>query len=136
MDPVLSNKPFPLLVTQVRHRQGLVQILGQTDGATAALVERYLATVREQLEGGAPPAGRSLEAGQGVVVQREGAWHRARVVGAAAEGRVEVVMVDQGGHATIPLAAVRTGVHSQLSQVRGGENRIINRKRGKKVKKC
>ena len=51
MDPVLSNKPFPLLVTGVRHVQRLVQIIGQTDAATASLVERYLITVREQLDG-------------------------------------------------------------------------------------
>ena len=59
----MSNKPFPLLVTGVRHVQGLVQILGQTDAATASLVERYLITVREQLEGGIPPQPSALEAG-------------------------------------------------------------------------
>ena len=63
MDPVLSSKPFPLLVTGVRHIQGLVQIIGQTDGATASLVERYLITVRDQLEGGVPPQPNALEAG-------------------------------------------------------------------------
>ena len=59
----MSNKPFPLLVTGVRHVQGLVQIVGQTDAATASLVERYLITVREQLEGGVPPQASALEAG-------------------------------------------------------------------------
>ena len=59
----MSNKPFPLLVTGVRHVQGLVQIIGQTDAATASLVERYLITVREQLEGGIPPQQAALEAG-------------------------------------------------------------------------
>ena len=59
----MSNKPFPLLVTGVRHVQGLVQIIGQTDAATASLVERYLITVREQLEGGIPPQPSALEAG-------------------------------------------------------------------------
>ena len=63
MDPVLSNKPFPLLVTGVRHVQGLVLIIGQTDTATASLVERYLVTVREQLEGGVPPQASALESG-------------------------------------------------------------------------
>ena len=63
MDPVLSSKPFPLLVTGVRHVQGLVQIIGQTDAATASLVERYLVTVREQLEGGVPPQASALETG-------------------------------------------------------------------------
>ena len=63
MDPVLSNKPFPLLVTGVRHVQRLVQIIGQTDAATASLVERYLITVREQLDGGVPPQASALESG-------------------------------------------------------------------------
>ena len=51
------------MVTGVRHVQGLVQIIGQTDAATASLVERYLITVREQLEGGIPPQPSALEAG-------------------------------------------------------------------------
>ena len=63
MDPITSNKPFPLLVTRVLHQPGLIQIVGQTDAATASLVERYLVTVRDQLEGGHPPQASALEAG-------------------------------------------------------------------------
>lgn len=117
MDPALSSKPFPLAVTSVRHHHGLVQVLGTTDPATASLVERYLTTVQDQLEGGTPPQASGLEPGQGVVVRREGLWHRARVLAKVQEGKVQLLLMDQGITCTLGLGAVRTEVHSQLSQV-------------------
>ena len=72
--------------------------------------------------------------GQPVVVHRDGSWHRAKVrekifnsvltitnpqVGSppGPDGRVEVHLVDLGSTSVLPVAALRTGVHSQLSQV-------------------
>jgi hypothetical protein len=119
MDPILSNKPFPLRVTHVRHSPGLVHVLGQTDAATAVLVERYLAAVREQLEGGSPPRASALSAGQAVLARHQGGWHRARVLAPAAGTGVEVLLEDLGPACTLGLAALRTGVPGEVSRLPG-----------------
>ena len=92
-------------------------------GDCVQVVEKYLRTVRDQLEGGAAPQLSSLQVGQAIVARRPlgaagGSWCRARVVAVdSASTRVVVSLVDHGSTLPLPLANIRTGVHSQLSQV-------------------
>lgn len=81
-------------------------------------MEKYLKAVREQLEGGTAPQLVGLQVGQVVVARREKGWYRGKVVGLdSARGRVMVCLLDQGLTIPLPVANIRTGVHSQLSQV-------------------
>ena len=80
------------------------------------MVEKYLAAVEDQLEGGSPPLLTSLQVGQGIVARRGRGWYRGKVV-AVDSSRVVVSLVDQGATVSLALVNIRTGVHSQLSQV-------------------
>ena len=82
------------------------------------MVDKYLAAVEEQLVGGSPPQLSSLQAGQVVVVRREKGWFRGKVVAVdSSSKRVVVNLVDHGATVPLSLVNIRTGVHSQLSQL-------------------
>ena len=82
------------------------------------VVEKYLAAVEEQLSGGSPPQLSSLQAGQVIVVRRDRRWYRGKVVAVDnSSSRVVVFLVDHGATVPLSLVNIRTGVHSQLSQV-------------------
>ena len=82
------------------------------------VVEKYLAAVEEQLSGGSPPQLSSLQAGQVIVVRRDRRWYRGKVVAVDnSSNRVVVFLVDHGATVPLSLVNIRTGVHSQLSQV-------------------
>jgi len=118
MEPILNSKPFELFVTHVKKEHGLVKIFGQIDISTGQVVEKYLRAVHEQLEGGNAPQLTSLEVGQVIVASRDKSWYRAKVVSVdSTTSRVVVYMLDHGQTVPLPLASIRTGVHSQLSQV-------------------
>ena len=70
------------------------------------MVEKYLAAVEEQLEGGSPPLLSSLQVGQVIVVRRDRGWYRGKVVAVDSNSnRVVVFLVDHG--ATVPLALAK-----------------------------
>ena len=106
-----------------RYEHVTVSVGGVECGDCVQVVEKYLRTVRDQLEGGAAPQLSSLQVGQAIVARRQlgaagGSWCRARVVAVdSASTRVVVSLVDHGSTLPLPLANIRTGVHSQLSQV-------------------
>ena len=83
------------------------------------VVEKYLRAVQDQLEGGAAPQLGQLQVGQVVVARRQDrGWFRGKVVALdSASRRVVVSLIDHGNTVPLPLANIRTGVHSQLSQV-------------------
>ena len=82
------------------------------------VVEKYLTAVREQLEGGSAPHLVGLQVGQVIVARREQGWYRGKVVALdSASRRVVVFLLDHGLTLPLPVANIRTGVHSQLSQV-------------------
>ena len=118
MEPILNSKPFDLFVTHVKKEHGLVKIFGQVDVSTGQVVEKYLKAVQEQLEGGNAPQLASLEVGQVIVASRDKSWYRAKVVSVdSTTSRVVVYLLDLGQTVPLPLSNIRTGVHSQLSQV-------------------
>ena len=81
-------------------------------------MEKYLTAVRDQLEGGNAPQLVGLQVGQVIVARREKGWYRGKVVALdSASRRVVVFLLDQGLTLPLPVANIRTGVHSQLSQV-------------------
>ena len=82
------------------------------------MVEKYLAAVEDQLVGGSPPVLSSLQVGQVIVARRGRGWYRGKVVATdSSSSRVVVNLVDQGATVALALVNIRTGVHSQLSQV-------------------
>ena len=82
------------------------------------VVQKYLAAVEDQLEGGSPPVLASLQVGQVIVARRGRGWYRGKVVALdTSSSRVVVSLVDQGATVGLALVNIRTGVHSQLSQV-------------------
>ena len=135
MEPILNSKPFELLVTHVEKEHGLVKVFGQVDLQTSQVlsiiqrdilvnylfqvVEKYLTAVREQLEGGAAPGLGQLQVGQVVVARRQDkGWFRGKVVAIdSSSRRIVVFLVDHGVTVPLPISNIRTGVHSQLSQV-------------------
>ena len=72
-----------------------------------------------QYECGAAPQLGQLQVGQVVVARRQDrGWFRGKVVALdSASRRVVVALIDHGNTVPLPLANIRTGVHSQLSQV-------------------
>ena len=78
--------------------------------------------VQDQLEGGAAPQLSQLQVGQVIVARRQDrGWFRGKVVALDnSSRRVVVSLIDHGNTVPLPLANIRTGVHSQLSQVRDG----------------
>jgi len=118
MEPILNTKPFEIFVTHVKKEHGFVKILGQIDVSTGQVVEKYLKAVREQLEGGNAPQIHNIDIGQVVIVSREGSWFRGKIVSVeSSTSRVTVYFLDHGMTLQLPLSSIRTGVHSQLSQV-------------------
>ena len=74
--------------------------------------------VQDQLEGGSAPQLSSLQVGQVIVVRRDRSWYRAKVVAIdTSSKKIVVFLIDHGLTLPLPLANIRTGVHSQLSQV-------------------
>ena len=82
-------------------------------------MDKYLRSVECELEAGPGPGLSQLQAGQPVVVRRQGGgWARAKVLSLEPTAKRAVVsLLDLGISLPLALAHIRTGGHGQISQV-------------------